>query len=269
MNDLNPSHASNPSSAAPVGAGSSVGAGSFAQAGSAPYDSAPFTANGSAISEAAFQALALNTQQNVVIEACAGSGKTWLLVARILKLLIQGVAPSQIVAITFTRKAAQEMKARLADMLDSVYHSPHGEGAGLLAALNMAGGSPKPFATGNATMAGSTAATSTAIALAWQRCFEQGQWPGLLTFHEWFGELRQDTPLSNLANAGAVLCDDETLLRTQAWQQFWQDSRDAPMLRSAMLTAVAQLGLNGFEHALNAFLEQSGWFTPRISTRKR
>jgi ATP-dependent helicase/nuclease subunit A len=201
-------------------------------------DIAPFTANGSAIPERTFQALALNTQQNVVIEACAGSGKTWLLVARLLKLLLQGVAPAQIVAITFTRKAAQEMKQRLADMLDELHDAPTTQGAALLAALNMP----------------NDAATQAVIEAVWQRCRAQGEWPSIMTFHEWFGELRQNAPLSSLANAGAALTDDESALKTQAWQQFWADARDLAPLHNAMQSAVAELGLNAFETALNAML---------------
>ncbi len=201
-------------------------------------DIAPFTANGSAIPESTFQALALNTQQNVVIEACAGSGKTWLLVARLLKLLLQGVQPAQIVAITFTRKAAQEMKQRLADMLDELHQAPATQGAALLAAMNMA----------------NDAATQAVIEAAWQRCRAQGEWPSIMTFHEWFGELRQNAPLSSLANAGASLQEDASALETQAWQQFWADARDLAPLRDAMQVAVAALGLNAFEAALNAML---------------
>ncbi|HYP67953.1 MAG TPA: UvrD-helicase domain-containing protein [Thiobacillaceae bacterium] len=56
---------------------------------------------------------ALDPRHSVVVEACAGSGKTWLLVSRILRLLLDGVPPGEILAITFTRKAALEMSARL------------------------------------------------------------------------------------------------------------------------------------------------------------
>ncbi len=57
--------------------------------------------------------IALDPKRSIVVEACAGSGKTWLLVSRIVRLLLDGAQPSQILAITFTRKAAQEMQARL------------------------------------------------------------------------------------------------------------------------------------------------------------
>ena len=53
---------------------------------------------------------ACNPRLSCVIEACAGSGKTWLLISRIFRLLLDGVAPNEILAITFTRKAAQEMR---------------------------------------------------------------------------------------------------------------------------------------------------------------
>ena len=61
--------------------------------------------------------IALDPSNSVVVEACAGSGKTWLLVSRIVRLLLAGVQPGEILAITFTRKAAQEMQERLHEWL--------------------------------------------------------------------------------------------------------------------------------------------------------
>jgi len=60
---------------------------------------------------------AANPAINATVRASAGTGKTWLLVTRIIRLLLSGSTPDSILAITFTRKAAAEMQNRLTERL--------------------------------------------------------------------------------------------------------------------------------------------------------
>jgi ATP-dependent helicase/nuclease subunit A len=59
----------------------------------------------------------VSPNRNFTVEASAGTGKTWLLTSRIIRLLLDGAAPGSILAITFTRKAAAEIRARIEQRL--------------------------------------------------------------------------------------------------------------------------------------------------------
>jgi ATP-dependent helicase/nuclease subunit A len=150
-------------------------------------------------------ARALDPGRSVVVEACAGSGKTWLLASRILRLLLAGVAPGEILAITFTRKAAREIEARVVDWLRLLATDSETKVIQFLAER------------------GVHAATNSAVLSTARALYEGvvGTQPGLAvnTFHGWFLQLVDAAPLSaNLA--GSTLVDPGSRLFDELWQSF-------------------------------------------------
>ncbi len=67
--------------------------------------------------EVAGQVVAADPSQSVWVGANAGTGKTRVLINRILRLLLGGVSPTRILCLTFTKAAAAEMATRLNDKL--------------------------------------------------------------------------------------------------------------------------------------------------------
>src|ERR687897_467391 len=78
-----------------------------------PFDEVDATREQIVDPDRAARERAVDPRYNVALEASAGTGKTRVLVDRYVNLLCAGVDPSEILALTFTRKAAAEMRERI------------------------------------------------------------------------------------------------------------------------------------------------------------
>jgi ATP-dependent helicase/nuclease subunit A len=152
---------------------------------------------------------ACDPRQSTVVEACAGSGKTWLLVSRMIRLLLSGAKPHEILAITFTRKAAQEMKVRLETVLQEFAELPEDE---LLKQLQARG------------MTREEALDHLAPArLLFERVLAQPRKISIDTFHGWFSRLVQAAPIGSGLVRGASLREDGKRLVGECLEGWWAE----------------------------------------------
>jgi ATP-dependent helicase/nuclease subunit A len=157
--------------------------------------------------------IALDPQHSVVVEACAGSGKTWLLVSRIVRLLLDGAQPSQILAITFTRKAAQEMQARLQTWLRDLAMGDDD--------------SVRKFFAERGVDNLSDAQLQRARGLYSSVLLAQ---PGITisTFHGWFMQVMQRAPLNSGVMQGMSLLERAGSEQEEAWEELLEKMRRQP-----------------------------------------
>ncbi len=141
-------------------------------------------------SQAAFYAAACDPARNVVVQACAGAGKTWMLVSRVLRALLGGAQGRQILAITFTRKAAGEMRARLNEWLTE-FAAPNATHDARIEALCQRG-----------LDAASAQRLAPALAGLQERLLREGDAVEVRTFHGWFIQLMTNAPLELLNRLG-------------------------------------------------------------------
>ena len=198
-----------------------------------------------------FNRRALDPRRSVVIEACAGSGKTWLLVSRVLRLLLAGVKPGQILAITFTRKAAQEMATRLREWLHELAIATDDDA--------------REFLRARAVPAGEIDAALPRARALYEQLLTRQPPITIATFHSWFLQLLRRGPLGAAGALGEVnLVEQTSSLVDEAWQLFASGAQRNP--GSAVARGLDQLfrncGLFNTERVLRSFLyRRAEWWT--------
>lgn len=203
-----------------------------------------YEVNGESADAVRFIAVACDPARSVVVEACAGSGKTWLLVARMLRLLLAGADPSAVLAITFTRKAAQEMRERLLQLLKDLALKPDSEVKELL----LERGVPEQSLAFSLPLARSL----------YERVLRSPQALSIDTFHSWFMRLLRIAPLASGVPHGYSLTETTAELRADALRRFMQSLNDEGQheIKTALVSLYQSLGDTNTLNLLDAFVNQ-------------
>ncbi len=193
----------------------------------------------------AFNQTALDPARSVVVSACAGSGKTWLLVSRIVRALLDGAKPGEILDITFTRKAAREMQSRLTEWLKQMATADDATVENMLLEREM----PR-----------ARVAALLPVARALYENVLTAEPPiTITTFHSWFLQLLRRAPLDAGVAGDATLSEETAALIDEAWQRFATDAQDP--LAAALDVLYADHGPAVTQRLLSSFLaRRSDWW---------
>ncbi|HEX6708089.1 MAG TPA: UvrD-helicase domain-containing protein [Albitalea sp.] len=203
-----------------------------------------YAIDGAPASREAFYAAACDPARSMIVEACAGAGKTWMLVSRILRALLEGAQPHEILAITFTKKAAGEMRSRVEEWL-AEFASPSCSDDARIAALRDRG---VPQAQARAL--------APALASLHERVLRSGRMVEVRTFHAWFAQLLRAAPLELLAELGLhadmELVEDPTEHQAEVYRRFHAAVAADAGLRQDFDTLVRERGRGQLRKWLDA-----------------
>ncbi len=191
---------------------------------------------------------AANPFVNATVSASAGSGKTWLLVTRIVRLLLAGAAPGNIIALTFTRKAAGEMQVRLNERLREMALADDAELTRLL---------EETGCTDNRQ-------NHQQARRLYEACLHSLQPIKLMTFHSFCQDILSRFPLEADVPPGFILTEETGLIEQQAWQALFAEATRQPesLLNRHLDTLMAHCnGVTNTRQSLSQFIRyRSDWW---------
>ena len=184
---------------------------------------------------------------HTTVQASAGSGKTYLLISRIVRLLLNGAESGNILAITFTRKAANEMQTRLLERLYELATCDENCLKKILTELQLE----------------ITPALINISRGLYEKILHSEAPVKTSTFHAFCQELLRRFPMEANISPGFDLLDKTALLYDQAWDALMAEAnqkKEAP-LATALQLLFKELGLYNSKQALTNFIEhRSDWW---------
>ncbi|HNO43594.1 MAG TPA: UvrD-helicase domain-containing protein, partial [Ottowia sp.] len=208
--------------------------------------------HGQPCSRERFYAIACDPRRHVAVEACAGAGKTWMLVSRMLRALLAGSAPHEILAITFTKKAAGEMRQRLHEWLADFARarpdeSPDAWDERLQAALIARGIEPQAAPDQRQQLQN-----------LYHSVLGHGRPVQIRTFHSWFVALLKCAPLAVLQQLGLPtafeLLEDDADAVAEVWRRYLRQLAGDAGLSADYHALVGALGRQRAHQALESAL---------------
>jgi ATP-dependent helicase/nuclease subunit A len=205
---------------------------------------AAYALNGQPCTREAFYAAACDPQRPIVVQACAGAGKTWMLVSRIVRALLAGAQPHEILAITFTKKAAGEMRSRLQEWLHDFSQADDAtlEKELVIRGLMNEKGLRRP------------PDIKSLLSNLYQQSLQSTRPVQIRTFHSWFAALLGSAPLAVVEALGLPmpyeLLEDDAQAVDLVWPKFYELLQKDEALHRVYLEAVADAGRWGVQEAL-------------------